>query len=86
MVGWRRGKEDKEIKGIDRKRVTEIKIEKESRSKKRKSRNIDRIREKKQAMISLQGKAGESLFKINSYIFLFFRSYMIIPYCCMLSQ
>ena len=49
MVGWRRGKEDKEIKGIDRKRVTEIKIEKESRSKKRKSRNIDRIREKKQA-------------------------------------
>ena len=46
MVGWRRGKEDKEIKGIDRKRVTEIKIEKESRSKKRKSRNIDRIREK----------------------------------------
>ena len=36
-------------------------------------------------MISLQGMADESLFWINSYIVLFFRSFIIIPYYCELS-
>ena len=39
--------------------------------------------ELKQAMMSLQGMADESLFLINSYTF--FRFFMIISYYCMLS-